>query len=68
MKSITAISLKRLAVANMQAVHSGQMSREDAKGVIRKRYYASTREELIEELTRAYDSDCVRALHYFELI
>lgn len=68
MKSCVLISLKRLAITRMKQVDSGQLSREQAKGVVRKRYYASTREELIEELTRAYDSDCALALDYFNMI
>lgn len=64
------ISLKRIAVKNMQAVTTGKLTLIEAENIvkIRSRYSSRTRELLIESLTREYDPESVKAFQFFRLI
>jgi hypothetical protein len=67
MKAIIPISLKRIAIQQMQNVESGKLSRLDAEESI-KRICKYSREELTAHLTRQYDQQSAEAFHYFRLI
>jgi len=67
MQAIIPISLKRIAVKQMQAVESGKLSRLDAEQSI-KRICKCSREELTVHLTSQYDQQSAEAFHFFGLL
>lgn len=67
MKAIIPISLKRVAIQQMQDVQSGKLSRLDAEESI-KRICKCSREELTAHLTREYDQQTVEAFQFFRLL
>lgn len=67
MKAIIPISLKRIAIQQMQDVQSGKLSREDAELSV-NRICKFSREELTAHLTRSYDQQTAEAFQYFRLL
>lgn len=70
MQAIIPISLKRIALKQIQAVNSGIISKDQAEQLIKQqcRYSSRTREQLIEGLTREFDGEATKAFQYFRLI
>jgi len=67
METIIPISLKRIAVKQMQAVESGKLSRLDAEQSI-KRICKLSKSELTAHLTREYDQQTAEAFQFFGLL
>lgn len=66
MKTLIPISLKRIALKNMQAVQDGLLDYERASETIRE--LMTDRSGVIEQLTRSYDEEYLRALKFFRLL
>jgi hypothetical protein len=64
MKPVIPISLKRMAVKNMQAVIRGQLSHREAT----RRLKNVSRQDIITHLTKYYDPETAKALQYFRLL
>jgi hypothetical protein len=67
MKAIIPISLKRIAIQQMQNVQSGKLSRLDAEQSI-KRICKLSKSDITAHLTREYDQQTVEAFQYFRLL
>jgi|GEM_PF-2354242 len=67
MQAVIPISLKRIAIARMQAVENGILSRTDAEQSI-KRICKLSKSDLTAHLTREYDQQTAEAFQYFRLI
>lgn len=64
MQPVVPISLKRMAVNNMQSVIRGQLSHREAT----RRLKNVSRQDIITHLTREYDPETAQALKYFRLL
>ena len=67
MQAVIPISLKRIAIARMQAVERGTLSRQDAEQSI-KRICKLSKSDITAHLTREYDQQTAEAFQYFRLI
>lgn len=70
MKPIIPISIKREAVARMQQVQAGRLSREEGAAMLKRRVGKEriSRDEIITLLTRSYDSEAAAAFQFFRLL
>jgi len=66
MKPIICISLKRLAVSRMQQVKSGALTIDEGIEAIQKARIS--KEQIIEQLTREFDPEYLKALRFFRLL
>jgi hypothetical protein len=64
MKPVIPISLKRMAVKNMQAVQQGSLSHQQA----RRRFAGIQPKDIVTHLTREYDRETAKAFQYFRLL
>lgn len=66
MKALIPISLKRIAVKQMQLVESGILDYERAAECIQE--LMADRSGIVAELTREFDPDAVKAFQFFRLL
>jgi len=66
MKAIICISLKKLAVSRMQDVQQGKLTIDEGITAIQKARIS--REQIVEQLTREFDPEYLKALRFFRLL
>lgn len=66
MRTITPISLKRIAIHRMQQVESGLLTYDEALESIKTLMH--DRSGLVHHLTRDYSEDLVKAFQFFRLL
>ncbi|HKK43874.1 MAG TPA: hypothetical protein VJ964_00005 [Balneolaceae bacterium] len=64
MEAVIPISLKRLAVKNMQAVKRGELSHKEAAHRLKN----LSRTDIVTHLTKQYDNETATALRYFKML
>jgi len=64
MEAVIPISLKRLAVKNMQAVKRGELSQKEAAHRLKN----LSRTDVVTNLTYRYDKEAAKAFQYFKIL
>jgi len=66
MKPLICISLKRLATSRMNDVQSGALTIDEGVQAIQKARIS--KEQIVEQLTRDFDEEYLKALQFFRLL